>query len=172
MKTGPNVLNQCRLFLVLLAGFAVSTPILAATAVATVSVTVVRTISLSNQSELSFGNISTSSAAGAVQLDQHGIRKASGGVILETGGNQSPAHFIATGEPNKSFYISLPTSSVMTDDRGNEMSVDNFSATSGQVATFNATGNQELSVGATLHVNPNQALGDYTGSMTVSIHYN
>jgi hypothetical protein len=159
--------------LILLAGLTAATPVLAASAEATVSVKVVRNISISNRSGMSFGYISTSALAGSVTLDQDGNRHVSGGVVLETGGAPSPAKFVATGEPNTSFSVSLPPYVTIRDDNGNEMLVSGLSAApGGSVAIFDTTGSQVLNVGAVLKVNPNQAIGDYVGTLTVLVSYN
>lgn len=159
------------LLLLAIGMFATTPTLFAATAQATVSVKVVRNISITSASDMSFGYISTSTAAGSVILEHSGNRQATGGAALEAGGSPSPAKFIASGEPNTSFSISLPAAMVMTDNNGNEMVVSDFSGTSGDLATFNDAGRHELDVGATLHINPNQALGQYAGTIHISVNY-
>ncbi|MGD8570671.1 MAG: DUF4402 domain-containing protein [Gammaproteobacteria bacterium] len=159
------------LSILLLTGF-LTVPAFAASAQATVSVKVVRHITVTNKANMSFGHLSVGETAGAVVLGQDGSRNPTGGVILETGGSSTPASFTATGEPNTSFAVTLPEFITMTDSGGNAMTVDSFNSTAGNTGKFDDTGKQELNVGATLRVNANQALGNYTGSMNISINYN
>ena len=171
MKTKPNTFCLSVLLILCLSGITI-TSALAASAQATVSVKVVRHLSIASKSNMSFGYLSASTAAGSVVLQQDGSRNPTGGVILETGGSSTPASFTAEGEPNASFAISLPDAITMADSDGNLMTVDNFTSSSGNIGTFDGTGRHEMNVGAKLHVNPNQALGDYTGSMQISVNYN
>lgn len=172
MKSKPNTFCLSVSMILLLAGIMTAPPVLAASAQATVSVKVVRHVSIANKSNMSFGYLSAGAAAGSVVLQQDGSRNPTGGVILESGGSSTPASFTAEGEPNASFAISLPAAITMADSAGNVMTVDDFTSSSGNNATFDDNGRHQLSVGARLHVNPNQTLGDYTGSMQISVNYN
>ena len=52
------------------------------------------------------------------------------------------------------------------------MLVDGFVSSPSGSGILDSTGHQTLTVGATLHVNPNQADGDYTGTFPVTVTYN
>ena len=171
MKAKPNTLYLSVLLALSSSGIT-TTSALAASAQATVSVKVVRHLSIASKSNMSFGYLSASAAAGSVVLQHDGSRNPTGGVILETGGSSTPASFTAEGEPNTSFAISLPDAITMADSNGNLMTVDDFTSSSGKFGTFDDNGHHEMKVGARLHIIPNQALGDYAGSMRISVNYN
>jgi hypothetical protein len=143
-----------------------------ASAQATVSVKVVRHISITNKANMSFGHLSVGAAAGSVVLNEDGSRNPTGGVILESGGSSTPASFIANGEPNQSFAITLPESVTLVDNEGHTMTVEQFSNSTGKTGRFDDAGRHDLNVGATLRVNSHQALGDYRGAMDISVNYN
>jgi hypothetical protein len=143
-----------------------------ATASAKVTATVLRNIAITGTSNLSFGNLATSMSPGSIMLDQGGKRHATGGTRLEAGGFHAPAVFRVTGEPKSSFFVELPRSITLSDHNGHTMQVRDFAVSTGNVTSFDAAGMRKLKVGATLDVNPNQAIGDYEGVMNVSVHYN
>lgn len=143
-----------------------------ATASVKVTATVLRNIALTGTSSMAFGNLATSASPGTIVLDLGGTRQAAGGARLEAGGFHAPAAFRVTGEPKSSFFVELPRSITLSDHKGHTMLVRDFAVSTGNVTSFDAAGIRELKVGATLKVNPNQAIGDYEGVMNVSVHYN
>lgn len=110
-------------------------------------------------------------AGGTITLTPDGVRSSTGGIILLAGGSATSASFSlaesGTGTPLAWTSITLPASATLT-SAGASMTLTNF--TSNPEHRFTA-GAQDLSVGATLQVGPNQAAGNYTGSFSVSVNY-
>ncbi|MCI0507137.1 MAG: DUF4402 domain-containing protein [Gammaproteobacteria bacterium] len=139
-------------------------------AVTTVNVTVARYLSITNTSSLEFGNISVSATAGAVVIDDTGMRFATGGVTINPAGSFNPAKFIIEGKPNANFAIKLPYKIELRDSNGNIIDVTDFKS-SDKSGTLDINGIREISVGGQINLDPNQATGDYTGTMIVELNY-
>jgi hypothetical protein len=111
------------------------------------------------------------STGGTITLTPDGVRSSTGGVILLAGGSATSATFSltesGTGAPLTWTSISLPPSATLT-GAGASMTLTNF--TSNPDHRYIA-GAQDLAVGATLQVSPDQAAGNYVGSFAVSINY-
>ncbi|WP_343667966.1 DUF4402 domain-containing protein [Chitinophaga sp.] len=150
-----------------------------ASATASVTATIVTPIAISKTTDMNFGRVAVTSTAGTVVLAAAGTRSTTGGVTLpSTGGTSdvSPAVFAVSGTANYTYAITLPSSDVTITDGTNTMTVNTFtsSPTVASGGTLDASGDQNLRVGATLHVSANQAAGVYTTStpFTVTVNYN
>ncbi len=158
--------------LLLVAAFCYQFPMHAATDVATIGASIVSTISLTNQSGLVFGDISSNATAGSVVLSPSGSRVSTGGATVNSTVASGPAAFDVQGDPNAVYAITLPTSVVLTEPGGNNMVVDNFTSSPATTGLTDAGGQQSLFVGATLNVGSNQLFGAYAGVMSVIVDYN
>lgn len=142
-------------------------------ATATATATIVTPIAIVNASNMNFGNVAVSTAAGTVVLAPAGTRTATGGVTLPAvGGTVSAATFTVTGTSGATYSISLPATATISFG-AIDMTVDNF--TSNPTPTGTLTGGTEtLQVGATLNVGASQAAGVYTSGtpFTVTVNYN
>lgn len=156
----------------LLSGLLWQGPLQAATETATVTAEIISTISLVNQADMVFGQISSSFAPGRVELSPDGARLGSGGVGINSSVPGGPAVFDVRGNPNAVFAITLPASVVMTAPSGNTLLVDRFTSLPAGNGLTDAGGQQTLSVGATLNVGNNQVVGSYSGQMAVTVDYN
>jgi spore coat protein U-like protein len=143
---------------------------LAASAVSTISVSVTRSLSITNISALEFGSVSVSSTAGTVVIDTDGMRFSTGGVMVDPSGSYTPARFYIEGKPNANFSIKLPNRVEIRDGFGNTISVDNFN-TSVESGTLDANGVLEFKVGGQINLDPNQNTGEYSGTMVVELNY-
>lgn len=148
----------------------VSVPSYAVSAITTVNVTVARYLSITNASSLEFGNISVSATAGTVVINTNGMRFATGGVTINPTGSFNEAKFIIEGKPNANFAIKLPYKIELRDGNGNIINVNNFKSST-EAGTLDTNGVQEISVGGQINLDPNQATGDYTGTMIVELNY-
>jgi hypothetical protein len=142
----------------------------AASAVATVNVTVARFLSITNTSALEFGTVSASATAGSVVVDANGMRFTSGGIRINPSGLFTPAKFIIEGKPDASFSISLPSTVELRDGSGNTIHVDKFEA-SNQTGNLDSNGALEVKVGGKINLDANQKSGDYSGVMIVELNY-
>jgi hypothetical protein len=143
---------------------------LAASAVTTIKVSVVRFLAITNISVLEFGTVSPSTTAGTVFINHDGNRFATGGVTLSPGALFSPARFYIEGKPDAQFTVQLPAKVVLRDGNGNTIDVNNFQ-TDVKTGQLNSNGTLEINVGGQINLDPNQAGGDYTGTMTVELNY-
>lgn len=147
-------------------------PTTAATTSATVTANIIITMSLTTQSNLAFGDISSGSTSGSVVLSTEGTRTSTGGTTINSGSPGNQAEFNAAGEPGAVFSVSTPASVQLIDASNNVMIVDNFISDPANNGQLDAAGNKVVLVGATLHVGSQQAFGSYTGLMTLNVDYN
>lgn len=121
-------------------------------------------ISITQQSDLDFGTGVQGDAAYTVDPD-----------FQETSSNAS---FLVSGEPNKTYSITLPADGdvVMVTGAGSSseemIPVNQFSSNPSVGGTLDALGQEELFVGATRDaLLPNQVAGSYTDTFTVTVIY-
>ena len=118
---------------------------------------------------LAFGLI-VPTANGTVSVAPDGSRTSTGVQVIPSS-PVTAARFQVTGSANNTYSITLPTATTISSG-GNNMTVDAFTSTPSGTGMLDGTGKQNLNVGATLHVNNNQANGHYTGTFTVAVAYN
>ena len=149
-----------------------SKPVHAATATATVTANIIIAMSLTAQSSMAFGDISTSSTAGSVVLSTTGSRSNIGGTSINSAIPGTPGEFNATGEPLATFSVSMPSTVQLTNTSNNSMTVDNFISEPDITGQLDSSGSKGVMVGATLHVGSQQAFGSYSGLMSLNVNYN
>ena len=146
------------------------------TATATATATIVTPISISNTSDMSFGNVAVqASTAGTVILAPAGTRTRTSGVTLPaTTGTVSAAAFTVTGTAGYTYAITLPTTVTLTRASGSEtMDATAFNTNLGATGTLSGGGTQNFTVGATLAVGAGQTAGVYTSAaFDVTVNYN
>ena len=88
------------------------------------------------------------------------------------------ARYTVTGQPLRYYTISDPGSITISNGAGSTMLVDTFfGAGSGNETVWRgwqrlrSSGLTRFNVGAVLHVNPNQPVGVYTGTYTLTVEY-
>ena len=148
-----------------------STPICAASTNASGTADIRIAMSLSTQSNMVFGDISTGSTAGRVVLTTDGVRSAVGGATVNSESTATPAEFSASGLPSAVFSISMPSSVILTDPANNTIVVDSFVSDPPDNGQLDASGKKTVLIGATLHVANKQALGAYTGLIMLNVDY-
>lgn len=144
----------------------------AATTTTTVEANIVSSINIEALNGIAFGDISSSSTAGTVNIDTNGSRTATGGVTINTSTSGSAANFEVSGDPNGLYDIALPPSVVLTSTAGDNMTVDNFSSTPDTSGQLSTGGTQSLSIAARLNVGSFQPFGAYSGLMATTVEYN
>jgi hypothetical protein len=144
----------------------------AASATGTANATIVAPLSISETTEMSFGDISPDAdTATTVQLDDAGNVSSPDGAGL-AGGTVDSGLFTVSGFGALTFDITLPANGVVTlTGPGPAMAVDNFVDSGGGSGTL-AAGIATFTVGADLSVGANQTAGAYSGSYTVTVNYN
>lgn len=146
-----------------------------ATATATATATIVSPISISKNTDMSFGNIAVQSGTGGtVVLAPAGTRTATSGVTLPaTGGSVTAASFTVNGTGSYTYAITLPTSVTLTHSGGVEtMAATSFTSNPSGTGAL-SSGTQDIAVGATLTVAAGQLAGTYTsGNFDVTVNYN
>ncbi len=164
-----KVLKQ---FFVLLLMLSIHIPAYAAVATATVTADITSTITVRTINGLIFGDIASGAAAGTLAMSTAGVRTTTGGVTVNTAIAGSPAAFDVQGDPNATYSITLPAAVILTSGSSNTMVVDNFISSPAITGVIGVSGQQTLFIGATLNVSGNQALGAYSGLLTVTVDYN
>jgi hypothetical protein len=145
-----------------------ATPCLAAHATAQIGATICPALAVTTIKGLDFGQIAPE-ATGNVVVSSVGVRTASAGVRLLSGGDTKfAAVFAVSGADGASYSVGLPGSVSITAG-SHSMTASNFSCS--PVGT-QAGGSGELQVGATLAFGANQAPGQYTGWFDVIVNYN
>jgi hypothetical protein len=164
--------RRCSCLILLLSALPCSVTVQAASEDAGVFAEVVSTLNLVNQADMVFGDIAASNSPGTVILSTGGTRLTTGGTFVSSTVSSGPAVFDVFGLPNSVYAITLPDFVALTGASGNSMVVDNFTSQPVSNGLTNPGGEQNLVVGATLNVNSHQAIGSYSGTMTVTIVYN
>lgn len=145
------------------------------TATATATATIITPISISKNSDMSFGNLAVQSGTGGtVVLAPAGTRTSTSGVTLPTAaGTVSAATFTVTGSGSSTYAITLPTTVTLTHSGGVQtMSAGTFTSNPSSTGTL-SSGTQNIAVGATLTVGAAQLAGTYTsGNFNVTVNYN
>ena len=144
----------------------------AATATAPVEVNIVSTINLVAQNGIVFGDVSSSSSQGTITIGTDGSRTTTGGASVNTNTSGTPALYEVSGVPNAYYSITLPDSIVLTSSAGNKMTVSNFNSIPASSGQLDASGRQNMNIGATLGVGSFQPFGAYRGVMAATIEYN
>jgi hypothetical protein len=143
-------------------------------------VAVVTPLSFINYENLDFGTVIRSATAGTVILAPNGTRTLTGGVSLASGSHQ-PASFAGRGAFNQRVDISLGSNTIVLTGPGAPMRVRDFVIGSTPTAILStaplrfriaaANGIFAFPIGATLEVGANQALGQYSGTWSITLNY-
>jgi hypothetical protein len=151
-------------------------------ATAATTVRIVNVPAITNVTELNFGEILRPDTPVTATVGADGSHVSPDGAEWYNP-SVSAALFKVEGLANTTIYVTLPESAFnVTHQDGDEtMSVGVFTAkdrdgasfVSGGSVIFDNAGGQEISVGATLSIAENQAIGTYsnTGDLTVTIRY-
>lgn len=119
-------------------------------------------------SSLYFGSIIAPEAGSAtVSLTPEGVRTCPANVSCITDDHHA-ARFGVTGEANRFFVVSIPTTMSVSNGTAS-MSIENM--TSSLSIGFLQNGYGEFCIGGDLIVPAGQAVGDYTGTYQVTVEY-
>jgi hypothetical protein len=139
------------------------------------SATIVTAVQMVKNSDIDFGNFTTNGGAGTVVLgaDNTGAGTRSSNISKPNAtGTVKAAGFTMTGKDNSTYSIIMPSSGVLIYNGTEKMVVDSFTCSASKVL---GGGKEIIYLGATAHVNANQAFGTYSSvgsGMEVSVNYN
>lgn len=159
-----------------LAALIVATPAAAqqASATATAKGVVLEPLTLSWVSDLDFGTVAGSNAAGTVSVDpDSALRSASGGVTLVPSAS-SRARFDGLGQAGQTVGLTLtpPAGSVLVGPGGATVSVNSMSFdAAGTTRVLPGSGAFTAYVGGTFGIAANQANGTYSALFQVTANY-
>lgn len=170
----PRLISAMGALLVLcIAGAAQAQP---ATANATSSATLLRPVSISANSNLSFGRIVLpSSGTGVVTVGTGSDTVvASSGAAALTGATTSRAAFSISGEGGQAVSVSVPSTVVMTNPSSASITVTLTSSVAGSTTlsgTLGAAGSASFFVGGSFNASSTTSTGAYSGTFTVTVAY-
>jgi hypothetical protein len=150
-----------------------------ANAQAGVGVTMIIPIAITKTADLRFGQFVQPTSAGQIDINASGVVDLTGltpsglTAITQLGSGRGAGSFNVTGQANRSYTVALPGSVTLTRISGTEtMTVSSVRRTGGtSVRALSATGTDTLGLGGTLGVSANQAVGAYTGTITMTVTY-
>ncbi len=136
---------------------------------ATVNAEIVSPISITAKgSNLEFGRIIGNAAGGTVTVETSGERTADNDDLLAPSTNVQASSFTIKAAEGYYYKIEIPEINLKGD--GDDMPVV-FTSSLGNENVVGTGADQTLTVGGALTVNANQAEGDYTGTVEVTVSY-
>lgn len=157
---------------ILILGFAF-TSFAQSSATATVSATLLTPLSITKTADMNFGTVAVSATAGTVALDYNNVTTVTDGVTKFNGITPSTAAFKITGENNKAFGITYPSTVTLAGSVAGSLIVDNIICDKGAVGTLEG-GTLVLKVKGILNIPANSVAGIYTNTtgLKVTVNYN
>ena len=143
-----------------------------ATTSANANARIVAPIAIAKTVDLNFGDVVPGGTVGTVIVDAAGARTSAGGASLGSSTGVAAAAFNVTGASNATYAITLPAGTITVTGPTSTMTVGTFTSSPSLTGTISAAGTQALTVGGTLNVGVNQAVGAYTGTFSVTVTYN
>jgi hypothetical protein len=141
----------------------------------TISARVIKALSISNSSQLNFGNfVPSSTAAGTISISNGTFT--SNNVTLLSTVTKTPAQFSVSGEGGYSYTVTAPTTVSLTGPSGSTaMDFDTISIQGGSSRSLSGTagtvGSDSFYMNGTLNVAQNQVPGSYSGTYTMTVSY-
>jgi hypothetical protein len=128
-------------------------------------------IAISADRDLAFGSIAPGPAGGSVTIDPAGGRTAAGVVVLGSRFGAASYTIRVSEKGNPHYTITLPGSVTLDGPGSATMTVDTFvSDPSGSGMAKPPARVEQLAVGATLRVGPNQPSGSYSAPFLVTVN--
>ncbi|MDD4429601.1 MAG: DUF4402 domain-containing protein [Paludibacter sp.] len=147
----------------------------ATSGVATAGARIIAPITIGNLANLYFGYIVKTSGTNDIILDANSSAtrhpSVASSIMTTQTGTPTAAQFSVTGEDDFTYAVTLPSSITLAGPTGSTaMTVDTFTT---NLTNDKGTIGEENSfyVGAILHVNAGQAVGNYAGEFTVTVAY-
>jgi len=162
-------MNRMKLLSAVAIAALVSTQAFAVEAESDAGANIVAPLQISNVTALYFGTIAPSLTANdEVTVSAKGD-KTCGEEVTCLSDDHTAAAFKVTGAEGASYTIELPKKIEIANADGDRMTVDDFtgSKSNGKLSS----GADDFTVGGTLAVAANQAIGEYTGTFVVAVEY-
>lgn len=154
---------------------AVSSPLLAATPAteADAAAIVLKPLALIKKTDMDFGTLITSAAAGTATIDPVSGAVTTTGGVTPVGNATSAAIFLGAGSRNAPYQIRLPKNPITLTrvGGGGTMTVTNWTLDGPTNRMIGPNEAFQFGVGAQLAVAANQADGTYVGTFEVTVHY-
>ena len=142
-----------------------------ATGTGNIRAKIVAPVNVTETQGLDFGTIlAPTDSAKTVTISTGGSRSDGGSGILVNTNTGKAGLFNVTGADSQTMTINVPSSATLTGTGGSTMTVDTFATDPNGKLTLSGTSGQ-IKVGADLTVNADQAVGDYTGTYTITVSY-
>jgi hypothetical protein len=135
---------------------------------------ILKPLSLIKKTDMDFGTLITSAAAGTATIDPvTGAVTTAGGVTEVPGTPTSAGIFMGAGSRNAPYQIRIPNKpTTLTRSGGTEtMTVSNWTLDGQTNRKIGANEAFQFGVGGQLTVAANQAPGTYVGTFNVTVHY-
>lgn len=135
----------------------------------------VQPLTITKTTDMHFGVVAASAAAGTIALDYGNIVTAGGGAAVIDDALAKTAVFLVEGEAGESFSIALSNTSIVLSNGTDDLTVDGIEVQEGTTNTLDATtGTLELFVKATLQVVANAPAGVYENAdeLEITVAYN
>ena len=143
--------------------------------VAVVNAEIVAPISITNENALDFGRIAVGSTEGEIKITPEGERTGPVGMLMPS--VVSAASFYVNAANEYSYMMTISGSPLSLEGSGSDAPATSvmevaYNHDKGDEKSFVGTGNlQEFKVGGTLKVQANQAPGQYSGDVTMTVVY-
>ncbi len=179
MHLNLNTIRRTTLVTAMLAGGAIIAPIsFAASDTATTTGTVVTPISITQATDLNFGEFAADPAtAGTMTVSTAGAAS-SATVVVTNDASVTAASFDVAGSANASYSISIADDELTHTDTTTTMALttthdlDALAGDNPATGTLDGTGVQTIYVGGELAVAAGQLAGSYSGAITATVEYN
>ncbi|MBI6115208.1 DUF4402 domain-containing protein [Salegentibacter maritimus] len=139
-----------------------------ATGTANAAAEIISPIKITDGSDLNFGRIIGNAAGGNVTISTAGVRSTDNDDLLAPSTTVQAASFDVTAAETYNYSVTIPGISLT--GNGDAMPVT-FESSLGNTGVVGTGAAQTLNVGGELTVNPAQAEGTYTGTISVTVAY-
>ena len=144
---------------------------------ATARAEIVQALTVDNTSDLDFGKVALTGAAGVVTVNPAGAVTTCD-ATLACYDTTSAASFDVTGSVNKALTVRLPAANTILSNGTDDLVLSSYTTSAAAVAgetyytiTLSATGTGTFSVGGTLAFDGTESDGVYTGTFDVAVDY-
>ncbi len=156
---------------------AAALPALAASTTGSGSVTIIRLISVTENTNLVFGTIIAPASGGSVTIDTLGARSFAGGAAAAGSSvGVGNADFTVSGEGGQAITVSVDSSITLTGPSAATLSVSTTATHTGSQTLSNSLGSAgtlDVAVGGSISgIGSTTTSGAYTGTFNVSANYN
>jgi hypothetical protein len=140
----------------------------AANATGHASALILSAISVTENTQMNFGDIFQTAGAGTVVLTPGNAISGAGFSFF---GTTAAGKFTATGSATAPAVITFSSGDTLSDGAGHTIPIGTYTTDAGATPVFTASNNLVFNVGATLTIGAAQVAGNYIGTYTVTVNY-